>query len=279
MATIQNPAGWATPVGASLGRLASMFAQLPGPYENEARQATADAAHALAAERRIKTEESRRKTQAYGNIGRLFPRGVREPPERPLAQGQMGPNPQMTPDENVRGITPELYSSGAAAGFNPEQLGQLAFQMFKMGGASDQQAGQAYPKLIGVNEAVATGDRDKVFERNQEGELAKIFAKPHNVGEGDVGLFAPDDPRFVSGGVRGRDTESTAKGAIVNRAAAGQDLPPLAAAIAGGMDKAPYPGAPAKGVPNIRNWTARGPQGAQQGRTLDGLTDMTTKQP
>lgn len=280
MVTMTNPYNAATPVGASLGRLAQVFAQAPGPYEREAREATAEAARALAAERQLKIEESKRKSQAFGKIGELFSRGMAPAPEMPLAEGAMGPNPQMPRDEHVRGLVPEIMSEGFNAGIDdPQKLGQLVFNMFKLGGASDAQSGQAFPGLIKPNEAVSLADRESVAAREAKNDIAKVQAVPVHTAAGSRTDFPVGHPMATGGPIRGAPTESTATGTLIERAATGAEMTPITQQIIGAMDKSPAPGAPERGITGIRNYTARGPQGVVQGRTLDGVSDMTTGQP
>ena len=152
MPTIQNPMGYATPLGQSIASVADMFTKLPSRYENDAARAKADAYRASIAKTGAETDALRRKALAPGDIANLFG-AVRNAPEAPRPNPDfVGAMPRVPADQHAAGLTPQLMQSGLDAGLNPTQLGSLIYQFYGQAGASDEARARALPGPMGIND-------------------------------------------------------------------------------------------------------------------------------
>lgn len=268
MPTMPNPYGYASPIGAAMSNLTKSLMAPTGGGADTLALRRAQREKVL-----LEAEALRREQAAQGGIARLFSQAMGPLPEAVppalfdetaaanfKAEGIGVP----TRGERAETLVPELMREGLGAGLKPKDIGTLAFTMMKMAGAPDARAAAVFPGLIGVNDAVSLADRETVAGRNQMGEIAKIFAAPVQTAAGATTTLGAGDPRGSQ--IQGRDTFSTARADLVNRAAEGEALNPLQTNIVGGDQSSATP----------RNYL--GPAG-ERGITLDGMTDAQTGAP
>lgn len=240
-ARIPNPVSPYTALGQSVANLGNAFFAGPTPNERaqqeadtEYRQSVTRASDASAAKAREETDALRRKAAGQSRLAAIFARGMAG----------------MTPDQVTQATQAVL-----GAGLDPDQAAKAMLFLAGNGGGTDAQRVGALVgagKPLSGTDAVSIGHQDHIRDAQGAIDLRNKLAVqsasdaaaldrqnhlPVNTGAGDVTTFFPGDPRAPTGQVLGRDTESTAKAGIVNDAAAGRPITPIAQEIVGGTPK------------------------------------------
>lgn len=289
--------------GRAANELAKAFFSGPSAFEQDYLRARASAATARAERDRAETANLVAKGQAGARLSDVFNRMSMTEAPRPTPEF-VGPMPVASPDQyfnaNRGAIVQSAVDSGAT---NP---GAIARMVAGMMGASPNRmadvylgAGGDYAHTQPGFDAEQTNKRDTaiaVQNAANQGAISKVFATPVQTTAGSTTTFAPGDPRAAGGPVQGRDTESTAKAALLKAmtpddqrvAVLGQ--PAYGAnesQVKGSVLAAVRPdlsedetkrvvGALPAGQPTPRNYLR--PDGLQ-GTTLDGVTDAATNEP
>lgn len=264
MPTIQNPYGYVSPIGASLDRLAKTYlSSLPSKSETALRNARVSALEASRQKDMEAVQAAQRKAGAYSDIADIFG-GIQGQMNAPLdiPEGMTGPRTEaVAPAQANRtgeirsalpGAAADIATAGARGGLDPKDVAGM-WRFFVPNTVGDGSTNAR--AFLGAGDALDPGKayspedlgalRDQMADQSIAEILAKAYASPVSTSAGATTTFAPDDPRASEyGQVQGRDTESTAKGRLVNRVVSGEGIPEIAQVLVGIMDKARNPANP-----------------------------------
>jgi hypothetical protein len=264
MAQLPNPYGPASPIGNSLSELMQTMFNPATSGIDPTKQAYNRAA---AAKLRAETDILSGKDAAMSSIGNMTQDMISQS-QRAAPTLSLDPTNDVTLPSDAGYFTSrmgDLTSAGTRAGMNPEQIGQLAFQTARQANLPADQVARFSPDFLPLNAGLTIADRDKMIADENVAKTNRATAteraKPHNIGEGDIALFPPGDPRGA-GRVAGLPTINTQRGIVARDALAANKMTPVQSRILGGN-------------PTPRNYAA--PNGGQ-GITHDGVTDAQTGQ-
>jgi len=277
MPTIVNPYGYQTPIGSALGQMMDVFLKAPGPDEKALSAAKLSTLEESRRKTLLEADALRRKQKAGVDLSSLFTglQGLATAPfvfadtnEGAVEGAQATALPRRR--DEMRAALPaaagQAASIAAGGGVDPKDVANMWRFFVGNTGMGGGEAGAR--SFLGAGDALDPGkayaaeDLQPLRDQVQGNEISKIFARPVDTAAGAVTTFAPDDPR--GGPVYGRDTESTAKAALVNKAAAGEDVSPIVRAMIGANSGTP------------RNYLSAD---GTRGITLDGITDSQSGQP
>ena len=267
-------------IGQSLGQLGQAFLSGPSPIEQD--RMAADTAYKntqgqLAAQQ---FEEAKRNAAAKGKLSQLYTQFLADPSVAPQLMGAaidagVDPGDIGTANMFVSALTPgateeQLRLAGAASG---KALG--VNDAYTLGGSQmirDQNAANDYRQATSVAGIGADASRDVAGINNRgalERDMWNARNKPLPVDAGQT-VYTMEDGKPTLG-LQGMQTESTAKGSIIQDLATGSRVPPQAQAVVGAMEEREFPGNAPKSERFVVTPTDASPSGFAYETVAPGL--------
>lgn len=206
-----------SPLAAAAQNLMGAFARLPGPADRALAQAkmdglyaSADASRSTAALNQQKVRDAQAAASAPSELAKIA-QGILTPAEQPRPDPEFtGPLPQRTREQAVEQAWPAIMQQAAA--INPNNIGTVARGFLAtVPGLQDTSVIDRAMLSAGDNYASTIGGTREKQAADAKQEQWKVLNTPHSVSAG--GDLASAAQGVIA---RGRDTESTVKGRILN---------------------------------------------------------------